>query len=393
MLVGLYLHIPFCKTICPYCDFFIVGAKPHTMARYIDALKREMALEAPNPPWVDFTFHTLYFGGGTPSLLPPSELQALIDCAYHHFHFAEEVEITVEANPGTADETKWRDFRAVGVNRLSIGVQSFRDRDLRVLGRDHSAREALDCVEAARRAGFQNLNIDLIFGIPGQTLDDWRQNLEIALQLRPEHLSAYELTYAEGTALTKRWIKGQIDACPEEQVAEMFELAHELLETHGYEHYEISNYARPGYCSRHNEAYWTGAPYLGLGASAHSFDGQRRFWNVASLRKYLERVEVGQVALDGQEQLTSEQKMLEWVLRGLRRKEGLSLAEFQEKFGLPFEAKYHPVLEKLQSEMSNQTHRGATTSQLLWTIADGFFRLTPRGFLLCDSICQALAAA
>jgi len=392
-LAGLYLHIPFCKTLCPYCDFFVVGARPHTMARYLDALKGEIALQAPTPPWSDFIFHTLYFGGGTPSLLSPRALEELIDSAHRHFQFANEVEVTVEANPGTVDDTRLRDFRALGVNRLSLGVQSFHNRDLRVLGRDHGGQQARDCLEAARRAGFENISLDLIFGIPGQNLDDWRQNLEIALQFQPEHISAYELTYTEGTALTRRWRKGQIEACPEEQVAEMFQLAHEVLEAQGYEHYEISNYARPAHRSHHNEGYWTGVPYLGLGASAHSFDGQRRFWNVASLRQYLQQIGTGQLAVDGQEQLTSEQKMLEWVLLGLRRKEGLSLTEFQEKFGLPFDAKYQPVLEKLQSETSNQTYRDAATSQPLWIIADGFFHLTPRGLLLCDTICQAFAAS
>lgn len=318
---SLYIHIPFCKRLCGYCDFFKSVAlvhKPDVLVR----LAEEMAERAPMLEAT--TLKTIYFGGGTPTVCTPEELGSLLDCAARTFDCSEVEEVTVEANPDDLTEEYLRGLRAIGVNRLSIGIQSFRDKDLELMNRRHTAAEAIESVERARRAGFDNISIDLIYGLPDATLADWEQNVRKAIALGVEHISAYHLTIEERT----RFGKQGITTAPEELSDKEYSLLCDLLREAGYDHYEISNFSLPSRRSRHNSAYWKGTPYLGLGPGAHSFDGERtRSWNRASIKEYLEG------ARPEQELLTATERYEEHIMVSLRTREGVNLRELAEQFG------------------------------------------------------------
>lgn len=336
-------------------------------------------MRAAEPFWQHQRFATIFFGGGTPSLLSPELIAEILDTAFSSFSFEEHPEITLEANPGTVTAEQLVRYRSLGINRLSLGVQSFHAEELHMLGRIHSPQQAIDAVLLARGAGFENISMDLIFALPHQRLARWQQNLEQAIKLEPKHISAYNLTIEAGTPLEMAMRQGRIRALTEEEEREFYQLTIDFLEGHDYRQYEISNFAKPGFESRHNLKYWDGSPYLGLGASAHSFDGRRRFWNVANLRKYLEALGAEQLPEEGAEQLTQHQRMFEMAFLGLRQRRGIELTAFAERFRKSFDEVFNGSVQEME--------------QAGFFIRRGdYLQLTREGLYLCDEICARLEA-
>jgi oxygen-independent coproporphyrinogen-3 oxidase len=332
----LYVHVPFCRLVCAYCDFVTVGGRAHDIPRYVSALHREMSAR-PAPGQLE----TVYFGGGTPSLLQPDAVAGLLALAEARWR-ATPVEVTLEANPSGREAPDWAGLLAAGVNRISLGVQSLRDADLRALARGHSAAEARAAFAAARNAGFANMSLDLIYGIPGQSLAGWREGLRRAVRLEAEHMSLYALQLAlapdEWAAPPRtgalRWRRRMVARQDEALAADQYHLAQELLDAAGYRHYELSSWARPGFDSRHNGAYWDRRAYTGLGAGAHSYDGvARRAWNHRDLDVYAADVVAGRTPEAGSEVLDEPTRAFEAIALGLRRVEGLSRAAFAAEFG------------------------------------------------------------
>ena len=384
-MAGLYLHIPFCRAKCIYCDFYS-ETETHLLPAFLSALTREIDAYRNHPAFSKLTFDTVYFGGGTPSLLAPEQVGGILQHLAQVFRFHEAPELSLEANPGTAPVERLAGYRTAGVNRLTLGVQSFDDEELRTLSRIHSSTEAVDAVEHARAVGFDNIGLDLIFGIPGQTPSSWRATLSQALRLAPEHLSIYGLTYEPNTPLWRQWQQGQIQRCAEEREREYFLLAAELLTAAGYEHYEISNYALPGKRSKHNQHYWDHSAYLGLGPSAHSFDGRRRLWNVPSLTGYIDAVERGAGAVAGSEDLTLSMRRTETLLLGLRRSDGVDLASWQSVYGFDL----LPIAQDLAVTfgIENRAPFAASAGSALLAYDGRRLGLTLDGVLLYDSICK-----
>ena len=328
-MAGIYVHIPFCKQKCIYCNFYSVASQKEKEA-YWDALCQEMALTQDFLPTKNID--TLYFGGGTPSLCTPSELERIISELQKYYHFKEGFEFTMEANPEQLTQEYLRSLRELGINRLSIGVQSFNDEILRLLNRRHTAAEAVTAVNNAAEAGFTNLSIDLIYDIAFRTKEMWESDLRTALSLPICHLSAYSLTVEENTILARQVAGGKPFVPDECDTERDYNLLLELTEAAGFEQYEISNYAKDGMVSRHNYAYWTRTPYLGLGASAHSYCGNTRRWNVANLRPYIDGMLRGEPVRES-ETLDTDTQYNEMVLLRLRTNAGLSLSELSQTFG------------------------------------------------------------
>ncbi len=320
---ALYIHIPFCRTKCSYCDFNTYAGLEPLIPRYLDALGAELRRYPAGLP-----VHTINFGGGTPSLLSPAQLAGVIGAARGHFEVAPEAEVSVEANPGGLDRPYFEGLLEAGVNRLSFGVQSFHARELAMLTRRHSAQEARHAYEAARAAGFRNISLDLMYGLPGQTLAAWRTSLEGALGLRPEHLSLYGLTIYDHLPLGRRVRTGELPGQDEDLMADMYELACELLARAGYEQYEISNWALAlELRCRHNLAYWRNTGYIGLGAGAHSYFNGRRYSNELRPAAYVDKALSGEALEAEAEDLTPELVRAETVILGLRLNEGVALSE------------------------------------------------------------------
>ena len=352
MRAGLYIHFPFCLKKCLYCDFNSAADSRVPPRDYVELLLREMELRRralPEPAQAP----TLYFGGGTPSLMAPELVGRLVERAAGLFGLEADAEVTLEANPGTLTPEKLAGYRAAGVNRLSLGIQSFEDRLLAMLGRVHTAREAVAAFEQARRAGFDNISIDLMHSLPEQSLAQWREALARGIELSAEHVSAYALSVEEGTPFAGLHDAGKLPLPVEEEGARMFEATSELLSAAGYLHYEISNYARPGRLSRHNGAYWSRASYLGFGAGAHSLlnlDGLGRRWkNAAELDGYL--AAIGRDAIPEQETelLTLEEAVSEHFFLGLRMLGGLDLEPLESRYGARALARHLAEVARLES--------------------------------------------
>lgn len=367
--VGLYIHIPYCRARCRYCDFNTYAGIDETIPAYVSALSAEISL------WshieVRQTVDTLFFGGGTPTVLPARMLCQILDQARNRFSFKVDAEITTEANPGTVDEGYLVSLRQGGLNRLSLGVQSFDDEELVMLGRVHMAEDVYRAVNEARRAGFTNLNLDLIYGLPGQGLDRWVSNLDQAISTGPQHISLYGLSLEEGTTLAGDVRRGILPEPDPDLAADMYLKAEDRLEAAGYIHYEISNWAKPGYECRHNLRYWRCEPYIGFGAGAHSFYGNLRFENVSTPQHYIQQLS-GKVSLnrvhaglDKGHQLNQEilreaglpiksvsavsvQTMLsDRVILGLRLIDGIEPGELKAATGYDLEDACGPVIEEL----------------------------------------------
>lgn len=329
-MAGVYVHIPFCASRCSYCDFFSTLKMAEAGAPYVKAIIAEARLrhgELRGEP-----VKTLYLGGGTPSQLPPPLLERLVKGLRETLDLTGVEEFTVEANPDDVTPEWSAAVAALGANRVSMGVQSFEDDILRLIGRRHTARQAVDAVDTLRAAGINNISIDLIYGLPGQTVDSWTESVEQAIALRPQHISAYGLTYEEGTRLWHQRERGEVIEVPEEQCLEMYRILVDKLQAAGYEHYEISNFALPDYHSRHNSSYWDDTPYLGLGAAAHSYDGKLRRYNPHDLKEYTEKVLAGEPAYE-QEELTEWERYDERVMLGLRTSRGVDIDRLRQDFG------------------------------------------------------------
>jgi oxygen-independent coproporphyrinogen III oxidase len=333
-MAGIYIHIPFCKQKCHYCNFFSV-ATTRWKAPYIEALLKEIELR--KGYLEGETINTIYFGGGTPSILHISDIALIIEHLTRHFNIDPQVEITLEANPDDIDEDKAREWKNNHINRLSIGIQSFFDDDLLYLNRVHNAGQAFAAIDSARKAGFDNMTIDLIYGIPTLTNEKWIKNLEYFFALDIPHLSAYSLTVENKTPLAHLIGKGKYAPVDEQQSIGHFKILLEEVKKHGFIHYEISNFAREGYYSKHNSLYWLGGHYLGLGAAAHSFNGNSRQWNVSNISKYIQ-LDDFHTTVEEKEILTQGQKYNEYVMTSLRTVWGCDTVHILNVFGDEFES-------------------------------------------------------
>ncbi len=343
---GIYVHIPFCKRKCPYCDFYSTTALD-LIKRFVPALKQEMTLADAKLS----RFDTVYIGGGTPSLFKAARIDEIIDTAYRLFPIMSAAEITLEVNPGTVTVAELKDYRNIGVNRINIGVQSFQDKNLKFLGRIHTAQEASLAFKMARSAGFHNIGLDLIYAIPGQTRTSWLKDMEAVIALGPEHLSAYTLTYEPGTALYANLEAKRLAPLSDRSVAEMIETTVSYLTGQDYIHYEISSLARSsGTRSKHNQKYWSHIPYIGFGPSAHSFAGNKRYWNYSDTQRYIAVVESGILPLEGQETLTDEQRLIETIYLGLRKTAGIDLNELRLELGEDQFANLKEIIRPLKED-------------------------------------------
>jgi oxygen-independent coproporphyrinogen III oxidase len=374
----LYVHVPFCRLVCAYCDFVTVGGRADDIGRYTDALIAELALR-PAPG----ELRTISFGGGTPSLMRPEQVARVISAALDRWEHVALEEVALEANPSRREAPDWAGLRAAGVTRVSLGVQSLRDEDLHALARGHGAAEAREGFAGARAAGFDNVSIDLIYGIPGQSLDGWREGLDAAVALGPDHVSCYALQLAlepdEWAAPPRpgaqRWRARMAARQDDGLAAAQYRLAEEMLRDAGYRHYELSSWALPGRESRHNAAYWARRAYTGIGAGAHSYDGgAERSWNTRDLDAYLAAVEDGRRPLDGAERLDEPTRAFEAMALGLRRVDGVERRGFAAEFGAdPVDRFADGIVERVG----------------LISVDPDRLRLTPAGRLLASEACLA----
>jgi oxygen-independent coproporphyrinogen-3 oxidase len=341
---GVYIHIPFCATRCHYCNFATGGYESTLAARYVEAVVKEIdRLSLEQRPEVD----TIYFGGGTPTTLSIAQFSEILSRCAQAFRLSSGVEITAEANPGSVNLEYLSSLREIGVNRLSFGVQSFDDGELQMIGRTHSAQEAREAVGMAREAGFENLSLDLIAGLPEQRPETWRRNLDEIFALAPDHLSVYLLELYKDAPLLHRIQRGELRAIDDETtVAMYFELV-DRAASHGFEHYEISNWGKPGFESRHNLKYWTGAPYWAFGVSAAGYDGRSRWSNTRNIHEYIERVERGESPVVERTDLSESDLQSESIFLKLRLKDGVDLIEHQTRFGVDVRERYREDLERL----------------------------------------------
>ncbi|MFZ5649695.1 MAG: radical SAM family heme chaperone HemW [Bacillota bacterium] len=347
MGIGLYIHVPFCVRKCQYCAFTSYSVKEGQVSIYIDALCREMGIRAGMLSPEERKVETVYIGGGTPTCLPAEDLGAVFEAFHWHFEIEPGAEISVEANPGTVDGEKLSMLGKFGANRISIGVQACQRELLGLLGRVHTFEEAVSTLYQARDAGFENINLDLIFGIPGQSLEQWQECLNSVADLNPEHISAYGLHLEEGTPLFERVGKRLLEPCPEDLEADMYKCLTDSLKSRGYIHYEISNFALPGRQCRHNLRYWHNLDYLGLGPAAHSFMTGRRFSNETVLQRYAGSISAGVLPECWEEKIDLENEMSETVFLGLRLVKGLDKGEFRRRFGKDIEEVYGDRIGRL----------------------------------------------
>ena len=385
-MAGLYIHIPFCKSRCIYCAFYST-TQHEWMDEYVDAICQEMQLRNTPPS----TLHTIYLGGGTPSQLSPTLLRRLFHNIYKVYEVAADAEITMECNPDDITPDYAQVIGKLPINRVSMGAQTFSDERLRFLHRRHTSRQVKEAVDLLRRNGIQNISIDLMFGFPGETLQDWEQDIHDALALNVEHLSAYSLMIEEGTVLYEQMRKETPSNSPclggelksslnredlgesEEQEREMYETLIDRLETAGYEHYEISNFAKKGFRSRHNSSYWNGTPYIGLGAAAHSYDIETRHWNISDLQTYIERIRQGILPIEETETIDDTTRYNDLITTALRTCEGINLTS------LPPSLRDY-LLENAQKNIVRH----------LLEITDNHLHLTRQGLFVSDDVMSDL---
>jgi oxygen-independent coproporphyrinogen-3 oxidase len=379
---SLYLHIPFCHTRCHYCDFNTYAGMLPLREPYVHALITEIGLAGQLAQLTNGTprrSRTIFFGGGTPSLLTVEQIKRLLSACREAFAVDEQAEITLEANPGTLSSEQLTGLRAAGINRLSLGSQSFDAELLHTLGRIHSPEEIIQALNNARAAGFRSINLDFMFGLPGQTMQHWKTTLDRALTLHPEHLSLYSLIIEEGTLFHTWTNEGRIIPGDEDLCADMYEYADERLQAEGYENYEISNWALPGHQSRHNLTYWQNLPYIGMGAGAHSFFGGRRFSNVLDPQEYVRLLKKQQRPEADGESIDRIQEMSETAFLGLRTAQGVHLPTFEERFAEPFTqfvgTRLHTVEEAGLLEHDHEWIRLSKRGRLLGN--EVFLRLLP----------------
>lgn len=362
--IGLYIHIPFCRQKCLYCDFPSFAGKEALFSEYTEALCRELAESAEE--LAAYGIKSVFMGGGTPTVLPVPLLERIMETVFACCRVLPEAEITIEANPGTLDGEICQRLKKMGFNRISMGLQAWQEELLRRLGRIHDRRQFLENLENARKAGFDNINTDLMFALPGQTLEQWRETLEAVISLGVEHISAYSLIIEEGTPFYDFYAQGRYQETDEETDRAMYRMAVELLEVAGYHQYEISNFAKEGKESRHNQIYWLDEPYRGVGMGAHSYWQGKRFHNPLSLEDYLRKAQAGEALWEEVEAISEAEEMSEFMFLGLRMTKGIEKDRFLRRFGRTLEEVYGPAVEKMKAEG-------------LLEEAEGWLRLTARG--------------
>ena len=371
-MAGIYIHIPFCRKACHYCNFHFSTSAKQTVDM-TKAICKEATLRK---QYINEPVTTIYFGGGTPSLLSIEELEELLGTFKSLFAIEDDAEITLETNPDDINAAKLNAWKNIGINRLSIGVQSFFEEDLKWMNRAHNARQANECIQLAQQAGFNNITIDLIYGTPTLSDEKWQQNVETAFQFGVPHLSCYALTVEPKTALEKLIETNKLAPVDPEKQSRQFELLMDWTNAAGYEHYEISNFAKPGFRSKHNSSYWQGTSYIGLGPSAHSFTGNSRQWNIANNTSYLKSLEQNIIPFEIEE-LTATQQLNEYIMTSLRTMEGLSLKRVTENWG---------------AAKSNDLQKAANKflTQNMLVLEDHFIKLTKKGKLFADGIAADL---
>jgi oxygen-independent coproporphyrinogen III oxidase len=374
---SLYIHIPFCQLKCAYCDFNSYPGLEMLHQPYVCALSLEMALYQARYP--ELALETIYIGGGTPTVLPQELLAQTLQACRQHFQIHAEAEISVEANPGTVDERKLDALRRAGVNRLSLGAQSLNDRLLRLIGRIHNAEQVAHTFRLARGAGYDNINLDLMYGLPEQSTADWQDTLAKALALSPEHLSLYALTLHDETPLAQRIARGALSALDDDLAADMYSYARSLLAANGYEHYEISNWAKRteragrSFRCRHNLTYWLDQTYIGIGAGAHSYCARQRYWNVSRPEEYIRRLATGGSPIADSEDIGRRTEISEFMILGLRLIEGVTDERFARRFGCEMRSLYASEIDAL-------------AAQGLLIVARDRIRLSERGHLLGNEV-------
>ncbi|MCC8154981.1 MAG: radical SAM family heme chaperone HemW [Tannerellaceae bacterium] len=372
-MAGLYIHIPFCAKRCIHCDFFSNTDMSYKTS-YLEALVKEMQLR--KDYLSDSLIKTIYLGGGTPSQLSPGDLRQLLDAVYRNFSIGEMPEITLEVNPDDITQAYIKELRKLPVNRISMGIQSFQDDELKFLNRRHTSEQAIQAVKNLQANGYTNISIDLIYGLPNQSRANWSANVMQALALQVPHISAYHLMYEEGTTLYRLKEQGKVIPTHEEDSLEAFHYLITTLRENGYQQYEISNFARPGFIARHNSSYWTGAQYLGLGPSAHSYNGINRQWNISSLPDYIKGIAKNKPVVET-EQLNPETCYNDLVITGLRTSWGLDLTTVKERFGTQLSAYCYRQAQKY-------------IQQNLMIEENSILTLTPEGIFISDTIMSDL---
>lgn len=367
---SIYIHIPFCDHKCIYCDFYSI-INYENVTNYLTALKKEIeffASEYSN----DRQIISIFFGGGTPSLMEVNYIDEIISIIKKYFNVLPDAEITLETNPGTVDRIKLKEFREIGINRLSVGVQSFDEDDLKFLTRIHDSKTAINTINDAYNIGFENISLDLIFNLPNQTKEKWQKNLEIATSLPIKHISAYSLILEKGTILNKMVLDGKVKIQDETHDAELYQLTIEYLTNMNFAQYEVSNFAKENFQCVHNNSYWHYKDYLGFGTSAHSFVNGKRWWNISSTRLFIEAINKNQNAVVGEEVLTQEQMEEEFIMLALRSS-GLDFSKLEKKFGTKWYKKNKHTIEELVNNnlMQIDSHK---------------LMLTPKGYAFCDEI-------
>ena len=372
-MAGIYIHIPFCKQRCNYCAFYSTTLY-NIREKYVDALCKEIVLRkeyAGSAP-----IGTIYFGGGTPSTLTMEQLQKICGTIYSTHSVLPTAEVTIECNPDDLTPDFLAQLKQLPFNRISMGVQSFNDTQLKRLGRRHNAQKAREAVHNAREAGYNNISIDLIFALPGSTITEWEHDLDSAIALHPDHLSAYNLTYEEGTPLYRALERGDFAELSEEENIEQFQMLITKMKEAGYRHYEISNFALPGCESRHNSSYWNDTPYIGCGAAAHSYNGTSRQWNIADIQEYIKGMESGEYNFEI-EQLTEEERYNDTILTRLRTADGLPLEWMKEKF-----------CDRLNRHMQRAAEKEIALGNL--KEKNGSLSLTEKGIFISDAVIREL---
>ena len=377
-MTGLYIHIPFCKSRCIYCGFYSTTAEQMKQA-YVDAVCREMELRKADDEKegkdVGKTIATVYLGGGTPSQLSPTQLQQLFDTIARHYDVSDDAEITIECNPDDVTEAFAELLQSLPVNRVSMGAQTFDDDRLQFIHRRHTSKQVTTAIRRLREKGIHNISIDLMYGFPDETLEEWEHDIQQALALNVEHISAYALTYEEGTPLYRLLEEGKVKEIDEERSLAMYDRLIDRLQKAGYEHYEISNFARKGWRSRHNSSYWQLVPYIGIGAAAHSYDGRRRQWNIADINSYINHIQQGIVPAEG-ELLDKDSRYNDHVMLALRTCEGLDLS----------------TLDSDERSYCEETAKKFVLDGLL-VKTDNHLRLSRKGLFVSDMIMSELMKA
>ena len=367
---AIYIHIPFCDHKCIYCDFYSIITTDN-ISSYKDALIKETNYYA-DLYSKESKISSIYFGGGTPSLMEPGYLEALINQIKKRFHVVNAPEITMETNPGTVNKGKLKEFLKAGINRISIGIQTFNEKELKFLTRIHDKETAIRTVIDAHDAGFVNISIDLIFNLPGQSKEIWKNNLEIAASLPIQHISAYSLILEKGTILNKMVLDGKVKIQEDDYDADLYEITMDYLEQKGFLQYEVSNFARPGYECLHNNAYWRYKNYLGLGTSAHSFINNKRWWNFSSLKMYKDQIELNGSAQANYEIITPEENIEEYIMLALRSY-GIEIVDLEMRFGKEWIERNNEYLQLLNDNK-------------LVVIKNDWIKLTKKGYSICDEI-------